>query len=153
MSLIAAAAGQPAGEKDSNCDARRTTASNGYSSQERAVRGASLFRPESNTARPSQLYGPVTLARPWSSWVLVGITTVILASGLIYAFLGSYTKRVTVGGVLLPESGVIRIQSAVNGVVQQSFVREGQQVAQGDVLMVVGEDKRIAAGAGARRLA
>ena len=89
MSLIAAAAGQPAGEKDSNCDARRTTAGNGYSSQERSVRGAPIFRPESNTARPSQLYGPVTLARPWSSWVFVGITTVILVSGLIYAFLGS----------------------------------------------------------------
>lgn len=106
---------------------------------------ASLFRPESLVHRPVDFLGPVILARPWSSWILLAITTAILASGIAFATLNSYTKRTTVGGLLIPERGVVRVHSAFSGVAQQLSVREGQKVELGDVLMVIAEDKQIAA--------
>ena len=68
----------------------------------------------------------------------------MLAASVVLAFLfwGSYTKRSTVSGQLLPDAGVIKVYAPQNGVVIRKNVREGQMVKQGDVLFVLSSERQ-----------
>ena len=112
-----------------------------------------LFRSEAMRPGSNSLHGPIALQRPASSWVLVSATATVLLAALTYTSLGSYTKRTTTSGVLLPETGVVRIQSTAPGLVRQSLVREGQRVEKDQLLMVLGEEKRLATQAAHQSLA
>ena len=100
-----------------------------------------LFRPEAIQAqRPSQ-HGEIMLVPGASSrWVAVAGLCVILALALLMG-LGSYTRRSTVGGQLVPSEGLIRVTAAQPGVVTELHVRDGQTVRRGDVLAVVSGDR------------
>jgi membrane fusion protein len=112
-----------------------------------------LFRVEAMVPRSNNLYGPISLARSVSSWILVTVTLAVFLTAVAYASLGSYTKRTTTLGVLLPETGVVRIQSTAPGLVKQSLVKEGQRVEKDQLLMVLGEERRLATQATHQRLA
>jgi membrane fusion protein len=102
----------------------------------------SLFRAEV-LRRDLAAYGPIVIARPWPSWILVLAAALISASACSYLILGSYTKRTTVIGLLVPTQGTIRIFPAVPGVVTQKRVEEGQRVRRGELLFVLSDDRRI----------
>jgi len=59
----------------------------------------------------------------------------------IYLVFGSYTKRATATGVLMPTAGLIRISPSVGGVVIERRVEEGQVVAKGDILFIVADER------------
>jgi membrane fusion protein len=63
----------------------------------------------------------------------------VLAAALIIAFLASFsvTRKARVVGVLLPASGLIRVQAPQVGIVTAIRVEEGQFVHAGDVLFVL----------------
>lgn len=72
----------------------------------------------------------------------LSVISALLGVALIaFLFQGSYTRRVTVTGQLLPTSGVIRIQTPQPGLVLEKRVEEGQLVAKGDVLFVLTSDR------------
>ncbi len=98
-------------------------------------------------------YGPIVLARPWPSSIFVlaaGLTTLSICS---YLMLGSYTKRATVAGLLVPTQGTIRLLPAAPGIVTRKRVDEGQRVRQGELLFVLSDDRRAAGEPGQARLA
>lgn len=96
-----------------------------------------LFRPEALDAQRQQWLGAVQLVRPLAlSWVTAGLVVIVVATAAFLS-LAHYTRKATVGGVLVPDLGLIRLVPAVAGTVVERRVVEGQQVAAGDVLFVV----------------
>lgn len=96
-----------------------------------------LFRDKAIDAQKSKWIGEVILIRPFSFTVLtivVAIFTVLLVS---FIFFGSYTKRTSVKGLLIPNTGLIRVYSAEGGTVSEKFVKEGQLVEKGTPLIAL----------------
>ena len=102
-----------------------------------------LFRPEVMAGRRPRLAGEVLLgARPL--WNAVTLIALLLAGALVLLVAqGSYTRRATVGGQLVPVQGVMRIVAPQGATVIEQRVREGQPVP--DLQQVL----PLAAGAGA----
>ena len=68
------------------------------------------------------------------------LATVLLALVALLVF-GSYARRSTVNGVLLPAAGLIRLAAPQAGTVVESKVLEGQVVRAGDLLFVLSDDR------------
>ncbi len=98
-------------------------------------------------AHATRLLGSIILtprmSRVWMS-LMFALLGVLLA---FFAATGTYTRRSTVAGQLVPETGVLRIHTPQTGVVLEKRVIEGQKVAKGDVLYVLTSDRP---GSGAR---
>ena len=87
---------------------------------------------------------------PRLSGTLVAIAALLVTAAIVAALgLGSYTRRVTVSGQLLPSGGVLRVHTPQSGVVVEKRVVEGRAVKKGDVLYVINSDRF---GVGARDL-
>jgi len=96
-----------------------------------------LFRKQAVDFHRTKEYGQVLLLHPLSHRVLT-LSFVSLAIGLLaFFFLFSTTRKAHSQGVLVPEVGVISIQSKQPGVISEQRVREGQAVKQGDVLFIL----------------
>jgi membrane fusion protein len=106
----------------------------------------SLFRPEVLESRRTSWVGEIQLIRPLSLTVLTG--AVVAAAVALGAFLalGEYTRKVRVGGVLVPDRGVLRLTAPQDAVVLERRVAEGVQVRAGDVLFVLSLDRAAVAG-------
>ncbi len=108
------------------------------------VQGRPLFRQQALTHISTKQYGTVILARSVSHRVLTTLF-VLIALGIITFFtLFSTTRKAQTSGVLLPNSGVIRVIPTQSGVVIERRVREGQTVKAGDVLFVLRSERNSA---------
>lgn len=105
----------------------------------------SLFRPEVFAQRQHKWLGEVILIRPISFTALTVIAVLIASVVLAYMVRGQYTKKATVTGELVPEHGLIKIQSSQPGVVLERRVQEGQSVYRGDVLFVLSAERKSSA--------
>ena len=108
--------------------------------------GASIFRPEAVEHRRQAWLGSIQLVRPLSLSLLTG--AVVVALGLTLATLswGEYTRKARVGGLLVPEGGVVRLLPPQAAVVVERLAGEGQRVRAGDVLFVLSLDRATAGG-------
>jgi membrane fusion protein len=106
-----------------------------------------LFRSAVLDNRRSKWLGDVILTRPLSFSVLSISAACCALVVLLFLWLGSYTKRSTVMGQLVPDSGLIKITPQQAGIVSQKLVSEGQQVVQGQVLLVLSSQRRDVDGA------
>ncbi|HKX96048.1 MAG TPA: hypothetical protein VJM48_15190, partial [Methylibium sp.] len=107
---------------------------------------SSLFRPEALEARQQAWLGGIQLLRPLSLTVLTVCAAVAATSVVAYLFLGEYTRKARVPGVLVPDRGLIRLLPQEAATVVERNVREGQKVAQGEVLFVLSVDRATAGG-------
>ena len=62
---------------------------------------------------------------------------------LAFLSLGQYTKRAPVQGMLVPDSGLIKVTSPAVGVVLEQHVQEGQAVQAGQVLFVLSTERQL----------
>ncbi len=105
-----------------------------------------LFRPEVLESRRTSWVGEIQLIRPLSLTVLTGaVVAGALALGAFLA-LGEYTRKVRVGGVLVPERGVLRLVAPQEALLLERRVAEGSHVRTGDVLFVLSLDRAAASG-------
>ncbi|ENX35231.1 hypothetical protein F889_00898 [Acinetobacter colistiniresistens] len=96
-----------------------------------------MFRKEALEAQQSKWVGHIVLLRPISfAWVTV-FAAVVGMTILLFLFLGSYTKRISVTGQLMPSSGLIQVYSPDRGIVVEKLVKENQVVKRGDVLYTI----------------
>ncbi len=95
---------------------------------------APLFRQAALDARRDSQLGEILLIRPPSFFLLTLISLLFVALVGVFFFFGSYTKRSTVSGQLVPDTGWVRVHAAAAGVVTKKRVVEGQRVLKGDVL-------------------
>ena len=100
-----------------------------------------LFRDAVLKARSARSLGQIILTpHATTTWLVViaGLLGLLVVLFLVY---GTYTRRATVTGVLVPTAGVIRVHTPQAGVVLERKVAEGQAVNKGDVLFVLNSDR------------
>lgn len=96
-----------------------------------------LFRKQALDFHRTKQYGQVLLLHPFSHRLLTIAFVGIALSMLAFFLLFSTTRKAHSQGILLPEVGVISIQSKQQGVIAERRVREGQEVKQGEVMFVL----------------
>lgn len=96
-----------------------------------------LFRPEVADAQRQSWLGQVQLVRPLSLSLLTAGVLCMLALVLSLLFFGEYTRKARIGGVLVPDLGVIRLVPPVQGRVLERHAHEGQVVRSGEVMFVL----------------
>ena len=98
---------------------------------------ANLFRKEAVDAKKAKWTGHIILSRPLSFSFLticaLGVAVVIIT----FVIWGSYTKRSTVQGQLIPQSGLIQVYTTQSGTILKKNVYEGQIVKKGDILFTI----------------
>ncbi|WP_277590013.1 HlyD family secretion protein [Pseudomonas chlororaphis] len=90
-----------------------------------------MFRLEALASRQVNWLGEIVLVRPVSFTVLTLIAVLFAVMVVTFFLCGSYTKRSTVPGQLVPSSGQLKIHSPQYGLVLERFVEEGQLVKRG----------------------
>lgn len=103
-----------------------------------------LFRREMNEVQAAPMHGDPLDAGGLRPWWWVSTSTAVVIALVAYLIVGTYTKRVTVSGVLLPRQGFVRIMPPIDGVVTQSFVRQGMAIHKGATLFVITDERRLA---------
>jgi membrane fusion protein len=101
-----------------------------------------LFRSAALNARQIKWLGEIVLVRPLSFLML---TTMAVAMALLivcFMVFGSYTKRSTVFGQLIPDVGVLKVYPPQPGIVMAKHVREGQWFKKGDILYLISSERR-----------
>ncbi|MQA21690.1 HlyD family secretion protein [Rugamonas rivuli] len=101
-----------------------------------------LYRSEALDARQVRWLGEIVLVRPMTFSFLCTFAVALAAVILIFLFFCSYTKRVTVTGLLLPDLGLVKIYTPQFGIVERKNVVEGQAVKRGDVLYVLSSERQ-----------
>ncbi len=102
---------------------------------------SSLFRQEAlDHMLPTHL-GGIVLAPKLSMRVVAWLSLSLGALIMAFLIFGSYTRKVTVEGQIVPVSGLIRVTTPQMGVVLERRVQDGQSVRKGDVLFVLDSDR------------
>jgi membrane fusion protein len=100
-----------------------------------------LFRAAALNAHRSRALGDIVLIRPLTYRLLSAAAGAMAAMVCAFLACGTYTKRSTVMGQLLPDSGLVKVYVPQLGVVRDKHVVEGQQVKKGDVLYVLSSER------------
>lgn len=111
-----------------------------------------LFRPEAVAHATRRLDGEVVLAAPLPTRLMGALLLGVLLLAAGFAAAGSYARRTTVPGWVVPEGGLIRVTARSGGVVEALNVREGQAVRAAAALAVVRLSTDLANGDSARAL-
>ncbi|RMS54243.1 Secretion protein [Pseudomonas amygdali pv. photiniae] len=110
-----------------------------------------LFRPEALDAQKRSTLGTVLLVSPLSMRLAAAMALLFCISMGLFLTFATYTKRTAASGVLLPETGLIRIYSPQAGVITRLDIVEGQHVTDGTVLMALSSDTQSGEVGGAQR--
>lgn len=100
-----------------------------------------LYRTEALNARQVKWLGEIVLIRPISFSFLCALAGGLAVAVLIFLFFGTYTKRTTVSGQLVPDLGLVKVFVPQYGIVVKKNVVEGQAVKRGDVLYVLSSER------------
>ncbi len=96
--------------------------------------GAGLFTPEVLQAPDPALLGRIQINTPPAFWVVTLLAVAFVAVAVTYLFLGHYTQRATVQGMLVPASGLVTLNATGAGDVLAVNVHQGERVSAGETL-------------------
>lgn len=96
-----------------------------------------LFRREALEAQHANRLGAICLAQPLRLRVLTLAAIAIAAVVALYLVFGSYTRRATVPGRLVPSQGLATVLAPAAGVVGELDVTEGSRVVAGQTVAVI----------------
>ncbi|EEV88864.1 Colicin V secretion protein CvaA [Cardiobacterium hominis] len=94
-----------------------------------------LFRPEALAAQQASSLGRILLFTPRISTFLVAFICLVTVLLVLFVIFGSYTKKATVYGELVPVQGVIKVYPPQSGRVESIAVQHGAKVRKGAVLL------------------
>lgn len=100
-----------------------------------------LYRSEALSYQRDNTFSKVILKSPILLKVLSLMSGILIAIFLFFIFYGSYTKKTTVQGQLLPEQGIIRVYSPIKAKVIKKQIKNGDTVKKGDVLYIVTSER------------
>lgn len=104
-----------------------------------------LFRTDARHPSQGKTLGSIIVARPRAFTVLSGMACAIAMLVVYFLGWGTYTKRSTSTGQLIPDAGLIKVHAPQYGTIIEKHVAEGQSVQRGDVLYVLSSERRSAA--------
>jgi len=95
------------------------------------------MKKNTNKSRTARITGEVFISTPKShGWVTIAVSVIVFLS-IIYLTLGTYSKHVSVKGVITTNKGLSKIMVSGNGTVIQQFYNSGDIVKKGDVLYTI----------------
>ena len=97
----------------------------------------SLFRTEVMDAKRSRQVGGISLAQPVRLWVLTLAAAGAAITIILFVTLGTYTRRSTVTGHLVPSQGLATVLAPATGVVTRLNAVEGARVDVGAAVALV----------------
>lgn len=101
-----------------------------------------LFRTAALNANQVKWLGEIVLARPISFLALTSFAVAMAALIVAFMFLGSYTKRSTVAGQLVPDVGVLKVYVPQASIVIEKRIREGQRLKKGEILYTTSSERQ-----------
>lgn len=106
-----------------------------------------------NRQRSSQkLEGDLIITQPTPMYFLTGFLAVIFLLLFLFLMFSNYIKKERVSGYLVPDKGVTKIYSPLNGMISELYISQGDRVKKGDPLFKIqierntGENKSISKG-------
>jgi membrane fusion protein len=106
------------------------------------MRADPLYRAEVLQARQAKWLGEIVMLRPISFRLLTCLAVAFAGLLVIFLVWGTYTKRTSVQGQLVPDTGLIKLYPPQQGVVIEKHVVEGQPVNQGEVLYILSIERQ-----------
>ncbi|MCF6319310.1 MAG: HlyD family efflux transporter periplasmic adaptor subunit [Proteobacteria bacterium] len=100
-----------------------------------------LFRSETIENNRQRMFGDVILIQPISFWVFTLSILLIVVVVTVFLVYGTFARRETVLGFLVPDKGVARLYSPYGGIVESKNVIDGQFVKKGDALLEISTSK------------
>lgn len=100
-----------------------------------------LFRQSALDAQQANWLGEIILVRPLSFTFLTGMAALMALVVICFFLFGSYTKRTTIHGQLVPATGQVKIHVRQTGIVSEKFVQEGQLVERGEPLIALTSER------------
>tara|TARA_R100001369_G_scaffold54914_1_gene81770 strand:- start:6422 stop:7663 length:1242 start_codon:yes stop_codon:yes gene_type:complete len=96
-----------------------------------------------------QKTGSVLIHQPWGYTAAAVIALVFSILVALYSYLGTYTRKSTSSGLLMPEQGLLRLTANTAGSLEELRVSEGQSVEEGEILFVISSERfGVSGGAG-----
>ena len=96
-----------------------------------------LFRQQVIDEQKNRIQGEVIISQPLSfNLITLGVLLVVICIILMLLY-GTYERRETVLGYLVPDKGLVKIYASSQGVLTENHIQEGQYVEKGDVLLTV----------------
>ncbi len=105
-----------------------------------------LFRREAVAHATRRLDGQVVLASPLSVSTLGLLLAAVIFGATVFAALGTYSRKATVPGYLIPDQGMVRAAAPASATLQSLMVQEGDIVSAGDRIAVLSLSTETAAG-------
>ena len=102
---------------------------------------APFFRQSALNAQHHKWLGEIILIRPLTFTFFTLFAATVALALIAFAYFGTYTKRSTVIGQLIPDTGLLKIYPTQTSVVVQKMIVDGQQVKQGDTLFVLSAER------------
>lgn len=115
------------------------------------MKGYVLFRPEAVAAVSTQRLGVVLINQPWGYRVAGALAAVLITLIVAFGYFGTYTRKATVNGLLMPEQGMLRLTASSTGLLSDIKITEGQKVKAGEVLFAI-SGERLSYNGGAQAL-
>ena len=104
-----------------------------------------LFRQEAiDFQQHNRQWGQVALLQSLSTKIIAWFIVAAVAIIVIFLFLAQYSRKETVIGYLMPTAGTAKIFTSQQGTIREIYVKEGQEVGEGQPLLAV-ETSQIAA--------
>ena len=118
-----------------------------------ADHGAAVaFSPGSHRRPARAAAGEVSRARPVPLWVFTWLVATMATALVAFAFLGEYTRRERVDGYLELDIGAARVSAPEASVVAELMVKEGDEVAAGQPIARLSQERTTATGVNATEL-
>ena len=111
-----------------------------------AITASALFRPEAVRAASARQLGQPVALMPRSWWALTGFFLTVACAAVAFLATATFPRKETAAGVLRHSLGEVRVTPSRAGVLRSVVVRDGQEVAEGDVLAYVTTEQRLAGG-------
>jgi len=102
---------------------------------------SSLFRQQAIDAQQTSNLGRIVLIRPFSFTVITTVSVILALLLVCLFYFGSYTRRTSVTGQLMPVQGLVRVFPIQTGIVTARTVQEGQKVQQDELLYTVSSER------------
>jgi len=98
---------------------------------------SSLFRHEAIDQQKDRLYGEVVISQPRSFYLITFGTLLVVFIIVLLLVYGTYARRETVVGYIVPDKGLVKIYAPIQGELFKQHIIEGQQVMKGDLLFSI----------------
>ena len=109
-------------------------------------KGQGLFRQQAMQRQTERLHGDILLLPRFSHSLILGLLLAWVVLAFFWLISSTYARKETVSGWLDPAAGVVRVVAEGSGIIKQILVSEGDQVTEGQPLMIINGDRMLADG-------